>query len=86
MDAVLHPRAAADEKARLVEDFIYLCEIESPSRRERLMADAVTAQLRELGLEVEEDASGAEELAAPALEAERASGRFQGSDPAPSTR
>jgi tripeptide aminopeptidase len=60
MDAVLHPRAAADEKARLVEDFIYLCEIESPSRRERLMADAVTARLRELGLEVEEDASGAE--------------------------
>jgi tripeptide aminopeptidase len=60
MDAVLHPRAGADEKARLVEDFIYLCEIESPSRRERLMADAVTAQLRELGLEVEEDASGTE--------------------------
>jgi len=60
MDAVLHARASADEKARLVDDFVRLCEIESPSRRERSMADAVTAQLRELGLGVDEDGSGAE--------------------------
>jgi tripeptide aminopeptidase len=34
-----------------------MCEIESPSRRERPMADAIAADLRELGLEVEEDTS-----------------------------
>ena len=42
----------------LVEDFIRLCEIESPSRRERRVADTLAAQLRSLGLEVEEDDSG----------------------------
>lgn len=36
-------------------DFIRLCEIESPSGREREMAHAVTADLRALGLEVLED-------------------------------
>ena len=41
-------------------DFVRLCEIESPSRRERTLADAVSAQLRGLGLEVEEDRTGAE--------------------------
>ena len=44
----------------LVDDFIRLCEIESPSRDERAVADALTSDLRELGLEVEEDESGAE--------------------------
>ena len=56
----MHARAGADEKLRLVDDFIRLCEIESPSRRERGMADAVIADLRSLGLEVEEDASTTE--------------------------
>ncbi|MGI8845433.1 MAG: M20/M25/M40 family metallo-hydrolase [Thermoleophilaceae bacterium] len=42
---------------RLVDDFVRYCEIESPSLRERPMADAVTADLRALGLEVDEDAS-----------------------------
>ncbi len=57
--ADLHP-VTDEERERLVADFVRLCEIESPSGRERAMADAVAAELRELGLEVEEDDSGAE--------------------------
>ncbi len=49
----------AEERERLARDFVRLCEIESPSGRERAIADAVTAELRALGLEVQEDASGA---------------------------
>ncbi len=52
--------ARSEERERLVADFIRLCEIPSPSGRERAIADAVAADLRELGLEVEEDASGGE--------------------------
>jgi tripeptide aminopeptidase len=48
------------ERARLIDDFVRLCEIESPSRRERAVADAVRADLEALGLEVEEDDSGAD--------------------------
>jgi tripeptide aminopeptidase len=48
----------SEEMRRLCEDFVRLCEIPSPSRLERAMADAVTADLRGLGLEVTEDASG----------------------------
>jgi tripeptide aminopeptidase len=44
----------------MLADFIRLCELESPSRRERAVADALTADLRGLGLEVEEDGSGGE--------------------------
>lgn len=54
------PRASAAERERLVSEFVRLCEIESVSGNERAMADAVTAELRDLGLEVTEDASGAE--------------------------
>ena len=39
-------------------DLVRYCAIESPSGQERAMADAVSADLRELGLEVEEDAVG----------------------------
>ena len=53
-------RASAAERERLLQDFIRLCEIESPSRRERAAADAVAAELRAIGLEVEEDQTGAE--------------------------
>ena len=53
-------RASAAERERLLADFVRLCEIESPSLRERAMADAVTAELRTTGLEVEEDRSGGE--------------------------
>ena len=50
--------AAPPERERLVADFVRLCELESPSRRERAVADAVISELRELGLEPEEDGSG----------------------------
>jgi tripeptide aminopeptidase len=53
-------RASREEKDRMVEEFVRLCEIESPSRRERPAVDAVAAELRSLGLEPSEDASGAE--------------------------
>ena len=43
----------------LGDEFARLCEIESESLRERAMADAVTAELRACGLEIEEDASAA---------------------------
>lgn len=48
------------EREQLVAGFVRLCEIESPSGRERGVADAVGAELRGLGLEVEEDGSAAE--------------------------
>ena len=53
-------RASPDERARLLADFVRYCEIESVSGSERAMADAVTADLRALGLEVIEDDSGGE--------------------------
>jgi tripeptide aminopeptidase len=53
-------RASREEKDRMVEEFVRLCEIESPSRRERPAVDAVAAELCSLGLEPSEDASGAE--------------------------
>jgi tripeptide aminopeptidase len=52
--------SSAAERERLLDDFVRLCEIESPSQRERAMADAVTAELERLGLTVEEDDTGAE--------------------------
>ena len=60
METLTRGRASAEEKARVVEDFVRLCEIESPSRRERAMADAVTADLRSLGLDVAEDGSSSD--------------------------
>jgi tripeptide aminopeptidase len=39
----------------MLEDFVRLCEIESPSRRERRAVDAVAADLRSMGLEPHED-------------------------------
>ena len=53
-------RASAAEREQLLSDFVRLCEIESPSRRERKVADAMRAELESLGLEVEEDDSGAD--------------------------
>ena len=52
--------ATQEERGQLVADFIRLCEIESPSGRERAMADAVAGDLRQIGLEPEEDDSAAE--------------------------
>jgi tripeptide aminopeptidase len=55
------PRASAAERERLVSEFVRLCEIESVSKDERAVADAVTALLQdELGLEVGEDSTGPE--------------------------
>ncbi len=53
-------RASPAEREQLLSDFVRLCEIESPSRRERKVADATRAELESLGLEVEEDDSGAD--------------------------
>jgi tripeptide aminopeptidase len=44
----------------VVDDFVRLCEIESPSKRERAVANAVRSELQGLGLEVEEDDSAAD--------------------------
>jgi tripeptide aminopeptidase len=51
---VIHA-ASTEERERLLADFVRYCEIESPSGRERKLADALTEDLRGLGLEVEED-------------------------------
>jgi tripeptide aminopeptidase len=52
--------ASTAERERLLDDFVRLCEIESPSQRERAVADAVRAELEGLGLHVEEDGSAAD--------------------------
>jgi tripeptide aminopeptidase len=51
-------RATDAERERLNETFAALCRIESPSGHERACADWVTAELRGMGLEVEEDDAG----------------------------
>jgi tripeptide aminopeptidase len=51
-------RADAAERAALNELFGELCAIESPYGRERACADRVAAELRALGLAVEEDDAG----------------------------
>ena len=53
-------RATEEEREQLLAGLLRYCRIESVSGRERAMADAVTADLRALGLEVLEDQSGAE--------------------------
>jgi tripeptide aminopeptidase len=51
-------RASEAERERLHETFAALCAIPSPSRHERACADWLTAELRAMGLEVDEDDSG----------------------------
>jgi tripeptide aminopeptidase len=53
-------RASDADRERLHETFAALCRIESPSGRERGVADWVTRELRGMGLEVQEDDSGSE--------------------------
>ena len=48
---------STEERERLLAEFIRFCEIESPSGRERGVADAIVEDLRGLGVEVEEDDS-----------------------------
>jgi tripeptide aminopeptidase len=50
--------ASEAEKARLNETFAELCRIPSPFGAERACADDVTARLRAMGLDVEEDDAG----------------------------
>jgi tripeptide aminopeptidase len=52
-------RATDAERERLHETFAALCRLESPSGSERPVADWLTGQLRALGLDVNEDDSGA---------------------------
>jgi len=51
-------RASEVELRRLDDTFPELCAIASPSRRERAVADRIAAELRGLGLSVEEDDAG----------------------------
>jgi tripeptide aminopeptidase len=50
--------ATAAERERLHATFADLCRVESPSGRERACADHLAARLREMGIEVSEDATG----------------------------
>src|SRR5689334_8204929 len=45
------------EDQRMLDRFVRLCELASPTGSERAVADAILAELRELGVEVTEDAS-----------------------------
>ncbi len=54
------PQASAAEREQLAADFVRLCEVESPSRKERAVAEVVAAELRAVGLQVDEDASAAQ--------------------------
>jgi tripeptide aminopeptidase len=51
-------RATDAQRERLHATFASLCGIESPSGSERACADWVTRELREMGLQVDEDGSG----------------------------
>ncbi len=46
---------SSSERRQLGELFVELCRIESPSGRERACAERVSAELRELGIDVQED-------------------------------
>lgn len=46
-------------RERIVQDFIDLVKVDSPSLRERQMADAVKAKLAEIGVDYREDDAGA---------------------------
>src|SRR2546421_3796863 len=52
------------ERSRLVDTFVALCEIESPSGREAEAARYVRSELEALGLSVDEDSTAAETGAA----------------------
>jgi tripeptide aminopeptidase len=54
-----------NDQQRLLDRFVRLCEIPSPTGEERAVADAVMAELRELGVDAYED-GGAEEARAGA--------------------
>jgi tripeptide aminopeptidase len=47
------------DSQRMLDRFVRLCEISSPTGEERAVADAVAGELRELGVEVSEDGAAA---------------------------
>jgi tripeptide aminopeptidase len=51
---VIHA-VSSEERERLLAEFIRFCEIETPSGRERGLAQALTDELQALGIQVEED-------------------------------
>ncbi len=51
-------RSTDAERARLGETFVALCRIQSPSGHERPCVDHVAAELRAIGLDVDEDDAG----------------------------
>jgi tripeptide aminopeptidase len=51
-------RASDAERERLHETFVSLCRIQSPSGHERPCTDHVARELRQMGLEVDEDDAG----------------------------
>jgi tripeptide aminopeptidase len=51
-------RASDAERERLHETFVSLCRIQSPSGHERPCTDEVARELRQMGLEVDEDDAG----------------------------
>lgn len=53
------PEVPHDTWRSLQERLVALCRIPSPSRNEREVADALTAEFRSLGMSVHEDAAGA---------------------------
>jgi tripeptide aminopeptidase len=53
-------RAGEAQRRRLNELFAELCRIPSPFRHERACSDRVAAELRAMGLEIEEDGAGPE--------------------------
>src|SRR5436190_1919737 len=54
-----HSLPRVSDRRRLIERFVRLCEIPSPTGSERAVADAVAAELRSHGVEVAEDGAAA---------------------------
>ena len=67
----------ADGDQRMLERFVRLCEIPSPTGDERAVADALLAELRDLGVEVREDDSAAAAQAASGNLIARVPGRSE---------
>jgi len=63
---------------RMLDRFVRLCEIPSPTGDERAVADGVLAELRELGVEVAEDAAAGPARAGAGNVIARIPGREQG--------
>jgi tripeptide aminopeptidase len=76
--AASHSLSRVSEEQRLIDRFVRLCEIPSPTGSERAVADAVAAELRSLGVEVGEDGAAAAARAGAGNLVARISGRGDG--------